>query len=370
MEMSPQSAGPSGRTQARRRISREELKRRVLGAIAVAALVLPIFILDVLTGESPDLSGLYLVPVVLVAYWLGMWPGLTVAVIVLLAELLAHPFEHRADVIVHAGTHAATYAFAAFVTARLRSQLGQIRELEKRRQYDLEVARRLQQSVEETYRPSGRLPFEVASHVVPARELGGDFVLIRESLHGLFVCIADISGHGIPAALFEALLQDAVNGALVETDDPEEVIATVNSRMYGTLPGEMFITMLCCLFSEEHLLFVNAGHEPALLVQSAGGHSTELCSPSGMPLGVRDGLRVPATDVTLDSGAMVLLFTDGITDSAGFGRDVENGRTFFESRAWKSAEEAAAAVIEAAARDGRRQPDDMSVVVVMVPANG
>ena len=204
--------------------------------------------------------------------------------------------------------------------------------------------------------------------MIPARELGGDFVLIRESAHGLFVCIADISGHGIPAALFEALLQDAVNGALVETDDPEEVIATVNSRMFGTLPGEMFITMLCCLFSEGNLRFVNAGHEPALLVQSAGGHSAEMCSPSGMPLGVRDGLRVPATNVSLDSGAMVLLFTDGVTDSAGFGRDVENVRTFFESRKWESAQQAATAVIDAAGLGGQTQPDDMSVVVVRVPA--
>ncbi|MBE0417489.1 MAG: SpoIIE family protein phosphatase [Coriobacteriia bacterium] len=343
------------------------LKKRLLGVIVVVGLVMPIYVLDRLTGLTPDLSGLYLLPVVLVAYWFGMLPGLVVAGVALLAEIVAHPSVHRSIIIVHALTHTATYCFAAFVTARLRSQLRTIRQLEQRRDYDLELARRLQEPVGETYEPSNRIGLDVVTLLKPARELGGDFVLVRESVHGLFVCIADISGKGVPAALFAALLQDTVSRALFEADDPEEVVAAVNGRMYDALPAEMFVTMFCCLFSKSALRFVNAGHEPGLLKRPQSRSSMELRSVSGMPLGVREGLRIPASEVPLEEGDIVLLFTDGVTDSTGFARDAQNVRRFFESRRWPTAERAASALMAEAECSGQAQPDDMGVVVVRVP---
>ena len=350
------------------RISWDEPTRRVLGAVVAVVSVLPIYALDRATGATPDLSGLYLLPVVLVAYWLGMWPGLAMAGIVLAAEVAAYPVGHRSVIIVHALTHAATYSFAAVVTARLRSQLNTISRLEEHRDYDLEMARRLQESARETYEPSGRLEADVAIRMEPAQELGGDFALVRESVNGLFVCIADISGHGVPSALFTALLQDTVDAALLRSDEPECIVAAVNQRMYAALPAEMFITMFCCLLSERTLRFVNAGHVPGLLNRMASTTAMKLNSTGGMPLGVRDDMAIPAGEVVLDAGDILLLYTDGVTDSTGFGRDEQRVKRFFESRRWATAATAAAAVISEAKRGGQAQPDDMSVVVVRIPA--
>ena len=350
------------------RISWDEPTRRVLGAVLVIVSVLPIYALDRVTGATADLSGLYLLPVVLVAYWLGMWPGLAMAGIVLAAEVAAYPAGHRSVIIIHALTHAATYSFAAVVTARLRSQLNTISRLKEHRDYDLGMARRLQESARKTYEPSGRLEADVAVRVEPAQELGGDFALVRESVNGLFACIADISGHGVPAALFAALLQDTVDTALLQSDDPERIVAAVNQRMYAALPAEMFITMFCCLLSERTLRFVNAGHEPGLLNRMASTTAVELNSTEGVPLGVRDDLEIPADEVVLGAGDILLLYTDGVTDSTGFGRDEQKVRLFFESQQWPTAATAAGAVISEAKRRGRAQPDDMSVVVVRLPA--
>jgi hypothetical protein len=344
------------------------IRRRLFGAILVVSLVTPVYILDRVTGATPDLSGLYLLPVVLVAYWLGVLPGLAVAGIVMMAELAAHPGIHTTTIIVHALTHGTTYAFVAFVTARLRSQLSMIRELEGRRNYELELARHLHESAREGYRPSGHLGFDVATRLNPARELGGDLVVVRESVGGLFICIADISGKGVPAALFSALLQDTVNNALLGTDDPEEVVVKVNARMYDALPAEMFVTMFCGLLSEDVFHFVNAGHEPGLIRREEDVSSIELDSESGMPVGVRKDLRIPEGEVCLKAGDVLLLFTDGITDSTGFRRDAQNVRRFFESQRWPNAEAAAEALIAEAQRGGQAQPDDMSIVVVRVPA--
>lgn len=350
------------------RIRWDEPTRRALGAVIAVVSVVPIHILDRATGATPDLSGLYLVPVVLVAYWLGMWPGLAMAGVVLAAEVAAYPVGHRSVILFHALTHAATYSFAAVVTARLRSQLNTIGRLEERRDYDLEVARRLQDSAREAYAPSGRLEADVAIRTEPAQELGGDFILVRESANGLFACIADISGHGIPAALFSALLQDAVGTALLRSDDPEHIITAVNQRVFAALPSEMFVTMFCCLLSQRTLHFVSAGHEPGLLNRTTSTTAMELNSPGGIPLGVLDDLKIPAGEVTLEAGDILLLYTDGVTDSIGFGRDEQRVRRFFASRQWPTADAAAGAIVAEAKRGGLEQPDDMSVVVVRIPA--
>lgn len=350
------------------RIRWDEPTRRAVGAVIAVVSVVPIYILDRATGATPDLSGLYLVPVVLVAYWLGMWPGLTMAGVVLAAEVAAYPVGHRSVVFVHALTHAATYSFAAVVTARLRSQLNTIGRLEERRDYDLEIARRLQDSTREAYVPSGRLEADVAIRTESAQELGGDFVLVRESANGLFACIADISGHGIPAALFSALLQDAVGTALFQSDDPEHIIAAVNQRVFAALPSEMFVTMFCCLLSQRTLRYINAGHEPGLLNRVTSTTSMELTSLEGIPLGTRDDLKIPAGEVILETGDILLLYTDGVTDTIGFGRDEQRVGRFFASRRWPTAEVAASAIVAEAKRGASEQPDDMSIVVIRIPA--
>jgi serine phosphatase RsbU (regulator of sigma subunit) len=94
----------------------------------------------------------------------------------------------------------------------------------------------------------------------------------------------------------------------------------------------------------------------------------ELNSPGGVPLGVLDDLKIPAGEVTLEAGDILLLYTDGVTDSTGFERDEQRVRRFFASRLWPTAAAAAGAIIAEAKRGGLEQPDDMSVVVVRIPA--
>lgn len=361
MSLSTQMAGlrPAGPTK------RVSIGKRALVTAVAVSLVVPVFILDTITGLEPDLSGLYLVPVVIAAYWLGMWPALGAAATVLIAELVAHPHQPVETALVHALTHAITYSMAAIVTARLREQLQRVRELEQMRDYDLELARVIQESSNESYRPrADGERFDVATRTVPARELGGDLLLVRPMGDGLITCIADISGKGVSAALFAALLQDALNTALQRTNDPEEIVTALNRHLDASLPSEMFITFFCGLITGDTLRFVNAGHDPGLLRRPGKAAAIVLDSVSGMPLGVARELRITAREVPFEPEDMLLLFTDGLTDSEGFGRSLERVVRFFEGGYWTSADELADALLAEASRVGSAQPDDITIIAV------
>lgn len=338
--------------------------QKALQTLLVLTLLSIVYAIDASTGLVPDVSGLYLVPVVLTAYWFGLLPSLATVIAALSADYLLHPEVHRNVIVVHNVTHLMTYAFAASVTAVLRRQLTTIRQLSGRRDFELGVARRLQRAVSERYVLSKDERFDVAARVEPARELGGDQVFVRDTSDGLLVCVADISGKGVSAALFSALLQATIDESTWGSARPELLVERVNARMHATLPLEMFVTMFCGLIGGETLTYVNAGHEPAFVIDAMGTPLPPLLSDQGFPIGINETLSIPPVSTAFASGSSLLMYSDGVTDSSGFGGRFDLIEDYFRMTSSLPAQGIADAILQHASPEGVGQRDDMSVVVV------
>lgn len=174
----------------------------------------------------------------------------------------------------------------------------------------------------------GRSDFDVFASMDPAREIGGDFynyILIDED--HLCIMIADVSGKGVPAALFMmASTIILVNNAKLG-EEPSEILRRANRALCARNREEMFVTVWLGILelSTGKLTAANAGHEfPA--IRHPNGQFELLKDKHGFVIGGMEGIRYPSYELTLEPGSMIFLYTDGVpeaTDSKNkmFGTD-------------------------------------------------
>ena len=169
----------------------------------------------------------------------------------------------------------------------------------------------------------------VAAFSQPAEIVGGDyFDFFRFRDHTFGVAIADVMGKGVPAALFAASLRTLVRSMVEWTHDPGELLSRVNRLMYPELSQvDMFITAQIALLDahERTLRVAGAGHCP-LLLTSSGNPKPRRIGSQGMPIGIVQDLVFPRETLFLDTGACVLMYTDGIPETCSsqgefFGHD-------------------------------------------------
>ncbi|MCJ7738066.1 MAG: SpoIIE family protein phosphatase [Anaerolineae bacterium] len=158
--------------------------------------------------------------------------------------------------------------------------------------------------------------WEFAVHWQPARQVAGDFYDFIEMDGGLGLVIADVSGKGVPAALFMAVSRSIVRGSVGRSPRPAECIAHANRLICVDSSGGMFVTLFFgCLDPAAHTLtYVNAGHNPPLLYQAARNVLTEL-SRTAMALGVYEDAPLEQEQIRLEPGDRLVLYTDGVTDA-------------------------------------------------------
>lgn len=168
--------------------------------------------------------------------------------------------------------------------------------------------------------------FSAASRA--ARNLGGDYydVFYRGgSTMGL--CIADVSGKGIPAALLMANLQATVQSVAVEEPSPGRFAGRVNSAVCRNVAPGRFVTLFYCRldFSSHRLTYVNAGHNAPILLRRTG----EVCrlNSAGPVLGVFSDMEYQEKSVSIEAGDRLVLFTDGLSEA-----DNGSGEEFGEDR--------------------------------------
>ncbi len=160
------------------------------------------------------------------------------------------------------------------------------------------------------------------SRFIPCDVIGGDFYAVARldaDRYGLF--LADITGHGVPAALYTLLLKSLWDHYQLRMKEPPWFAQTVSERLRDlTLDGDPFAAALCALFDlEKGELHVVAAGNPAPLVMRATG-TWETPNVRGLPLGLAETTTFAEAVVVLHSGDRVLFFTDGaveITDDAG-----------------------------------------------------
>ena len=210
-----------------------------------------------------------------------------------------------------------------------------IAEAETRMDRELSTAKAIQESaLPRIFPPFPSIHrFDVYASMNAAREVGGDFYdffLIGDDSDRdagkLGFVIADVSGKGVPAALFMMTAKTQVRNYLESGVAPGEAIENANRQLCEGNDAGMFVTVFAGVldYGNGHVTYVNAGHHPPLLWQN--NEWRWLKDVSGMPLGLFDGLPYDQFEVDLQIGDQFLLYTDGVTeamnvDGALFGED-------------------------------------------------
>jgi serine phosphatase RsbU (regulator of sigma subunit) len=199
----------------------------------------------------------------------------------------------------------------------------------------------------------------------PMTEVAGDFYdFLTIDNHRLTILVADVSGHGVPAALIASMLKVAFALQAPQARDPAAILAGLNGNLHGVLDGQ-FVTAACAHIDLEArtLTYAGAGHPPALLMVRASGECTEL-SENGFFLGPFRNAVYANVSAPFNAGDRLLLYTDGIIeatvdDGEPFGGD--RLRQFAEARAQTEAAPFATALLDAVCR--RDQEDDLTIVI-------
>jgi sigma-B regulation protein RsbU (phosphoserine phosphatase) len=191
---------------------------------------------------------------------------------------------------------------------------------------ELETARRIQQSILPKATPA-IAGVRVASHYEPMTEVAGDlfdFVVTRSGRLG--VLVADVSGHGVPAAIIASMVKIGLATQREQVEDPGAVLAQLNRALYGQFElAYVTATFLLLDPATGHLSYASAGHPPPLLVRRSG--AIERLDRGGLVLGFMPDMDYATTAVDgLRSGDRILLYTDGLTEAS------RDGGEFFGDR--------------------------------------
>jgi sigma-B regulation protein RsbU (phosphoserine phosphatase) len=180
---------------------------------------------------------------------------------------------------------------------------------------ELKRAREIQQSLlpKEIPQLAG---FEIAAAWRPALAVSGDyFDVFKLGDNKLGICIADVAGKGVSAALLMANVQAAVRAFANETEQPAALCSKVNQLLCGNIASGKFVTFLYGTLdrSGRTLRYCNAGHLPPIFVSQGEAHTLD---GGGAVLGVFSAWQYEQAQVEMQPGDRVLLFTDGISEAA------------------------------------------------------
>ena len=245
----------------------------------------------------------------------------------ILALILAHPYSEAVKVVEEVSipmifaNSLGMFFFAYIISNRIRErETAEERdkyfaELERKR-YELKMAHDIQQSFLPDAIPD--LPgFELAAQNIPAKEVGGDFydfIPISEGKIGL--TIADVSGKGVPAALFMALARTIVRAKATRSSGVSEVIRDANSLITADAKSGMFVTLFYAVLdvSERTLTYVSAGHNPPVIFKAKTRTLMRL-DAKGIALGAIADIELEERKIILDGGDTVVFYTDGVTEA-------------------------------------------------------
>jgi sigma-B regulation protein RsbU (phosphoserine phosphatase) len=260
----------------------------------------------------------------------------------------------------------ANQAAIALENARLH-----LRALEQER---LEREMHLAAEIQRQILPKGapQVPgYQLAGWNRPARQVGGDYYDMFPTQNGrMGLVVGDVSGKGIPAALMVSTLHSALRLLLDQTGIGPPLLEKLNRHILESSMPNKFITMFLAELDLDtgHLLYVNAGHNPGLLLR-ADGQVEELGS-GGMPLGLLPGSRYQAREVQIDPGDLLCLYSDGITEAESVEEEEHGTERLCEVLRARRVEPALQAVLDAIRESveefsrGMPQGDDQTLLVV------
>lgn len=219
---------------------------------------------------------------------------------------------------------------------------------------------------------AGRQNLTYSARCRQMHALGGDcFHFVPLSGRRVGIAVADASGKGLPAALIVANVQSSLRtAALFAPDDPAAVVNAVNRQLHACSPVERYATLFYGVFDENSrtLQYVNAGHNPAVVIRRRG--PDVWLEASAPPVGLFAESIYQANTVRLDAGDLILAYTDGFVEAvnpAGEEWGIEgllSAVKRFPMRQPESVVEAAFAALDEFS--GENQSDDATILAALV----
>jgi phosphoserine phosphatase RsbU/P len=191
--------------------------------------------------------------------------------------------------------------------------------IKERIESELKIAHTIQMSFLPKHFPPfpEKQEFDIYAALIPAKEVGGDLYdfFLLDDRH-LFFSIGDVSGKGVPAALFMAVTKTLMKGIASENLTPSDILERTNRELCVDNDSMMFCTVFCGIlnFATGELAYANAGHNPPLILKHENSPQWLGVTPQVM-LGVLEDVGYNTQLTTLTPGDSLILYTDGVTEA-------------------------------------------------------
>jgi phosphoserine phosphatase RsbU/P len=184
---------------------------------------------------------------------------------------------------------------------------------------ELSIAATIQRSMLPSKFPAfpGRHEFDIYALMRPAKEVGGDFYdfFLVDADH-LCVVVGDVSGKGVPAALFMAVTKYLIEAAVSSEEPPDQALARVNAHLARNNDSCMFVTIFLGILDLRtgEFLYANGGHNPPVLAETSY-EAAFLGKPGGPVVGIMDDAEFRMDRLVLTPGTLLLIYSDGVTEA-------------------------------------------------------
>ncbi|MEW6111549.1 MAG: SpoIIE family protein phosphatase, partial [Thermodesulfobacteriota bacterium] len=191
---------------------------------------------------------------------------------------------------------------------------------------ELAIAARIQKSMLPSEVPTFRdgMNLDLYAVMYPAKEVGGDFYDFgRVDEEHLYFAVGDVSGKGVPAALFMATSLSLLRTAALEGLPPDQVLTRLNRELSRENEACMFVTIFCGVLNVKtgKLMYARGGHDPAFVLTKDRG-LVELNEAAAPLLGLAPDLVYPGAHIELHRGDMLFTYTDGVTEATNVQGDL------------------------------------------------
>ena len=227
----------------------------------------------------------------------------------------------------------------AFNEMTTKFRKAQVNLMEQQKlQKELQVAQEIQQMLLPNDFPKVE-GYDIASFYEAAKEVGGDlfdFVEVDEDTIG--ICVADVSGKGVPGSLIMTMIRTALRLESRGNKNPADVLAKVNDFVADDMKRGMFVTMFYVILDSRNRIihYASAGHNPMILYRGST-KQTYYLNPSGFPVGIQlpdPGLfaaKIETDSIRLREDDILVLYTDGITEAMNSQRELFREERFLNS---------------------------------------
>lgn len=230
-------------------------------------------------------------------------------------------------------------------------------------QQELEIARRIQLSILPSTPSAAR--FSVAARYRPMTSVAGDFYeFIDVGNDAIGLLVADVSGHGVPAALIASMLKIAIQSQHHQANNPAMLLAGINEVLCGNTQNQFVTAAYVYLDTvSDQFCYAAAGHPPMMLLRDGQVARVE---ENGLVLGLIRSAQYQSTTQPLRAGDRILLYTDGILEAADINGEefgYERLRQSLQKSGSGTAEQAADMILKTVDSWAPSQSDDLTVVI-------